>query len=281
MKIRSNCHTHTVFCDGKNTPEEMVLAAIEKGFTALGFSVHSPMWTPADWTVTPEELPVYTAEIRRLQRVYGDRIEILHGIELDRNFTAVDPGDFDYVIAAVHQIVAGDRVYDVDYTRDMLADCAAREFGGDFLALAAHYYDDFASFVIEAKPTIVAHFDLIEKFNEDQTLFSTDDPAYQALAVAAADRILAACPEVLFEVNTGAMYRVGKQSPYPAPFLLRHLQSKGARLIITADAHCTEALDFAFDRALEACRAAGATTLVELRRGAAAPIRNAEFGIRN
>ena len=262
----SNCHTHTVFCDGKNTPEEMLLSALEKGFSCLGFSVHSPMSTPGEWTVTPQILPDYVAEIRRLQSVYGDRIEILNGIELDRNYTAVDPRDFDYVIGAVHQIVVGDRVYDVDYTREMLRDCAEREFGGDFLALAKHYYDDFASFVCRLQPDIVAHFDLIEKFNEDQTLFSNADPAYQAVAVAAADRILEGCPDALFEVNTGAMFRCGKEAPYPAPFLLRHLFLRGAKVIITADAHCPQALDFAFDRAVQACRNAGYTEVYELRR---------------
>ena len=40
--IKTSFHTHTTFCDGKNTPEEMVVAAIEKGFVALGFSTHSP-----------------------------------------------------------------------------------------------------------------------------------------------------------------------------------------------------------------------------------------------
>ncbi len=272
MKLRSNCHTHTVFCDGKATPEEMVLAALDKGFAALGFSVHSPMFTPADWTVRPACLKAYTEEIRRLQRVYGERIEILHGIELDRNFSDVDPSDFDYVIAAVHQIVVGERVYDVDYTREMLCDCADKEFGGDFLALAAHYYEDFASFVCRVQPDIVAHFDLIEKFNEDQTLFSQDDPAYQTIALAAMDRILEGCPDALFEVNTGAMFRLGKKAPYPAPFLLRHLFEKGARVIVTADAHCTDALDFAFDTALEAVRAAGFSEVYELRKAGFAAV---------
>ena len=30
-------HVHTTFCDGKNTAEEMVLAAIEAGFSVMGF----------------------------------------------------------------------------------------------------------------------------------------------------------------------------------------------------------------------------------------------------
>ena len=38
-----NLHTHSTFCDGAGTPEQMVVVAIEKGFAALGFSSHSDM----------------------------------------------------------------------------------------------------------------------------------------------------------------------------------------------------------------------------------------------
>ena len=40
MKIRSNVHTHTTFCDGKNSVEEMARAAIDLGFVSLGYSIH-------------------------------------------------------------------------------------------------------------------------------------------------------------------------------------------------------------------------------------------------
>lgn len=33
----TNYHTHSIFSDGKNTPEEIVQKAIEKGFGAVGF----------------------------------------------------------------------------------------------------------------------------------------------------------------------------------------------------------------------------------------------------
>ena len=264
--LHSNCHTHTVFCDGKNTPEEMVLAALDQGFTCLGFSFHGPMTPDAVWTIRPERLPAYTAEIRRLQRIYGDRLEILHGIELDRDCCGVDPADYDYVIAAVHQLTQGDLHYDVDESSETLCACCRAFYGGDWLALAADYYDRLAEFVCRVRPTIVAHFDLIEKFNEDGALFSTDDPAYQAIATAAADRILEACPDALFEVNTGAMYRCGKKQSYPAPFLLCHLRARGAKVIVTADAHAIDALSFAFDKALDEIRKAGFDTVYELRK---------------
>ena len=43
MKYLQNLHTHTTYCDGKNTAEEMVQKAIELGFKSLGFSGHAPM----------------------------------------------------------------------------------------------------------------------------------------------------------------------------------------------------------------------------------------------
>ncbi len=243
-----NLHTHTTFCDGKNTPEEMVLGAIEKGFDVLGFSVHAPMQPKNDWALPVENLPAYRAEIRRLQKKYAGRIEIRDGIELDRDYVDVDPRSFDYAIGAVHQLNCGGRFYDVDYTPELLQSCCEKEFGGDFLKLAEQYYSTLSDFILAAPVQIVAHFDLIEKFNAQNDLFDSDDPAYQSLALRHMDRILDAKPDITFEVNTGAMFRVGNPHPYPAPFLLRHLKARGANLIITSDAHCVEALDFAFDQ---------------------------------
>ena len=62
----TNFHTHTVFCDGKNTPEEMVLSAIEKGFTALGFSGHG--LTSFDPGYCLRDTAGYRAEILRLMK---------------------------------------------------------------------------------------------------------------------------------------------------------------------------------------------------------------------
>ena len=39
--IRSNFHTHTQYCDGKDTVFAVAAAAAEPGLTALGFSGHS------------------------------------------------------------------------------------------------------------------------------------------------------------------------------------------------------------------------------------------------
>ena len=69
----ANFHTHTTLCDGKNTPEEMILAALEKGFTALGFSGHG--YTDFDLRYCMQDWEGYLAEIRRLKEQYRGKIE--------------------------------------------------------------------------------------------------------------------------------------------------------------------------------------------------------------
>ncbi|MBO5371040.1 MAG: PHP domain-containing protein, partial [Clostridia bacterium] len=38
--ILEDLHTHTTYCDGKDSPEDMVKTAIEKGLRVIGFSGH-------------------------------------------------------------------------------------------------------------------------------------------------------------------------------------------------------------------------------------------------
>ena len=66
MTILSNAHTHTTYCDGKNSAEEMVQAAIARGFRCLGFSCHS--YTPFDerYCLSPGATGRYIREIRAL-----------------------------------------------------------------------------------------------------------------------------------------------------------------------------------------------------------------------
>lgn len=37
MYQKQNLHTHTCFCDGKDTPEELIQEALKRGFDSLGF----------------------------------------------------------------------------------------------------------------------------------------------------------------------------------------------------------------------------------------------------
>ena len=52
IRVLSNCHTHTNYCDGISSPAEMAKKAYEKGFVSLGFSVHSPLPYENDYAIS-------------------------------------------------------------------------------------------------------------------------------------------------------------------------------------------------------------------------------------
>ena len=86
MGYKQCLHAHSTFCDGKDTLEQMVQTAIEKGFDSIGFSGHSFMDIYAEYSMSEEKAKAYKQEIKRLQHLYGDRIKIWCGLEKD-NYT--------------------------------------------------------------------------------------------------------------------------------------------------------------------------------------------------
>ena len=74
--FNNNFHTHTKYCDGKNTPEEMVLSAIELGFDSLGFSGHAYTEFDLSYCMTPGETEKYISDIYALKKKYAGRIDI-------------------------------------------------------------------------------------------------------------------------------------------------------------------------------------------------------------
>lgn len=253
----SNCHTHTFYCDGKNSPEQMAESAVEQGFQSLGFSVHSPMNFKNDFAITLDRLDEYFNTIERLKEKYKNQLEIYNGIEIDADCEDYDYSKFDYRIAAVHQLHCCERIYSIDDTPEELADCVKKEFGGSFAAMAKQYYSSLASFVCSVKPDVVAHVDLITKFNEKYKLFDEGNIEYQMIAKLYIERICLECPDILFEVNTGAMFRCGNQHPYPADFILKFLSGRGAKITLSSDSHSIDSLQFGFKKAIEIIKEAG------------------------
>ncbi len=254
MPILSNLHTHTCFCDGKNTPEEIVQKAIALGMEAIGFSGHS--YTPIDtsYCMSLEKTAQYRAEIERLKKEYGDRIRILCGLELDR-YGATPDTVYDYLIGSVHYVSLDGEYCVVDMGAEGLADAVNRHCGGDFYQFIRAYYETVATVADITGCDIVGHFDLITKYNEGGKLFDENDPRYLRAATDALDVLLK--KDVIFEVNTGAMSRGYRKSPYPAPALLRYIAQKGGQVTLNADAHSKEHLLYAFDEATQLVRAAG------------------------
>ncbi len=236
----TNFHTHTTFCDGKSTPEEIVLAAIKKGFSAIGFSGHG--YTPFDTSYCMNDTEGYSREVKRLKEKYKDKIQIYLGVEEDSS-APVNRSDFDYIIGSSHYLRIGGKIVTIDSDPEQFSACL-NAFSGDPVRLAEAYYSDLCDYINKRRPDIIGHFDLITKFDELGDSLFLKNPTYNAVAERAA--IEAAKSGAIFEVNTGAITRGLRSSAYPAENILYTLKKQDARIILSSDAHDAAALDAFF-----------------------------------
>ena len=255
MRPVADFHMHTVFCDGKNTPEEMVLKGIELGLSVMGFSVHSPLWRGCTWSIPHEKIQAYIAEIHRLKEKYADKIRIYCGIEMDY-MTELDTSEFDYVIGSVHHIPCEDGTnIAVDSSAEVSLTGINRYLGGDIYTYAEEYFRMVGEIVEKTNADLIGHFDLLTKFCDRGLAFDAENPRYVAAWKAAADKLLKT--GVPFEINTGAISRGYRKTPYPALDIMRYLAENGGTAVITSDSHTTDGLGCAFELAYNLAKEAG------------------------
>ena len=259
----SNVHTHTTYVDGRSTAREMVEAALAGGLRSLGFSEHLEFRT-SNCTLTPENAPVYRAEIRALRDEYAGRIRIWLGAERDA-FSDVDGSEYEYLIGSAHHLDRGGRRITVDGNGDTLNDDVQAIFGGDGIAYAEAYYDTLADSIVRERPQVIGHLDLVRKWNRRYRFFDTADPAYRRVVRAALDRMIAS--GALLEVNTGAMARGYLDTPYPDLFALEHWHALGGGVIIGTDCHQAAKITYGMEDARKLCLAAGYTAAWALGEG--------------
>ncbi len=242
--ILRDLHTHTNYCDGNNTAEEMVLAAIEKGMECIGFSGH--VYAPAceRYCMSMDGTEKYIKEITALKEKYKEKIEILCGIEYDY-YSEYPIERFDYAIGSVHYIEKNGEFVEIDHSREILDSAADRLFGGDFYALAECYFETVGDVLRKTNADIIGHFDLISKFNEDGVHFDVNNPRYVAAWKKAVDRLVPYGKP--FEINTGAITRGYRKTPYPNPDMINYIKEKGGKLILSSDSHSITSLCFGFE----------------------------------
>ena len=252
--MKTNFHTHTKWCDGKNTPEEMIEAAIEKGFSILGFSSHAMLPESECGTLSCATAPEYAREIRRLADRYANRIRIRCGIEADfiPGYTTPDRQAYasirpDYVLGSIHFVLAPDGArVPVDHTPELLTEGIDRHFSGDARAFVKAYFAAERDMATTCRFDVVGHPDLVRKFNGKLHYFDEAADWYIEELRATADAIAASGK--LTEVNTGAISRGWMDDAYPSASFREMLRARGVRFILSSDAHAADALDCAFDR---------------------------------
>ena len=264
-KYRQNLHTHTVFCDGSNTPEELVLKAIELGFDTIGFSGHSYTGLDIDWHMSRENTKIYKQQIDALKEKYSDKIDILCGLEFDI-FSDCDVSGYDYLIGSSHFIKVGNEYFGVDDDADTVRNVINDYFEGDGMKYAKAYYENIAQLYKYGNFDIVGHFDLVAKYCETNNFFDVDSKEYKNAALNALYEL--ANKIKVFEVNTGAVARGYRTTPYPAPFILENMSKIGCTVVLTSDCHDKNFLDYYYKEAIEYIKSCGFESVGIMKDGA-------------
>ena len=255
MNTLQNLHIHTTYADGKNSPEELVLAAIEKGFGSIGFSEHTYMpFSDYPYQMTEEKMHDYKAEINDLKRKYKDRIELFCGLEYEL-FSTVPAEGFDYLIGSVHYLDLEGRIIGFDRGVQEVGDLVGGYFDGDGLRFAKKYFETLAQLPQKIKADIVGHFDLLTKTNELKKVVDTSAKEYLDMGYEAIHALKGKIP--LFEVNTGAVARGYRTTLYPQIEFLTELKKCGFGAVITSDCHDKEYIDCSYGEAKELLLRAG------------------------
>lgn len=260
----SNFHTHSIFCDGNDEIEAYIKRAIQLDFDAIGFSGHAPVHIPCDWTMDRSIVKNYISVIKSLREKYKDEIEVYTGMEVDyfpgisgSSSPEIKELNLDYTISSVHFMrdSKSSEYLTVDGPIEGFKKIINVFFNGNVKAFVRSYYELIQNMVIEHKPEIVGHLDLIKKHNKNGLFFDENSDWYK-------DEVLKTLKVIknfnsILEINTGGISRGYMKFPYPSKWILEECKKLDIPLMLNADAHSAVNLDTYFKEAVEELREVG------------------------
>lgn len=200
-----------------------------------------------DFSMPLKRTKEYAREIGFLKEKYRDQIEIYCGLEVDK-YSEADVSGFDYLIGSVHFLKYNDELLGFDQSQNDVSILIDRVFHGDGMAYAKKYYQELAELPRYGKFDILGHFDLITKHAQKKQFFDETAKEYQNMVIEAIEELAGKIP--FFEVNTGAIARGHRTTPYPAPFIIKELKRLGFGALITSDCHDRNFLNCCFGEAM-------------------------------
>lgn len=243
MDVVGDFHIHTKWCGhAEGEMEEYVARACDLGLPMMGFTAHFPVDMPNVDKVClePQEVDLYVAETRRLQKAFKGDIEILMGFETDYagdleehiKKECIDRWSPDYVMGSIHVIDGwpfDHPGYTAEYAKWKIAD------------LYRTYFARLEKLVKSGLFDVVGHIDLVKKFGyrpgEDVS------KSFEHLLDVVADK------GILVEVNTAGFDKpVGEM--YPSIDILSAASARNIGIILGSDSHAPEQVGRYFDKAL-------------------------------
>lgn len=251
--MKSNLHSHTQFCDGHSSMEEILRSACKAGFSRWGFTPHGPINIESPCNMKKEDVGPYLGEVKRLKTIFPD-MEILAGMEvdfLDDNNGPSSPEvrayGLDYIIGSVHFIPnqKGEFI-DIDGSPERFKRYLEEYFEGDLGYVVRTYWQQVGRMIEAGGFDIIGHIDKIA-LNASFVDPSIEESSEYKLP---ADRVIemAIKSGKAIEINTKHWKRYGRF--FPDPRYWKRILSSGTSMPVNTDTHYADAVEDGLPEAL-------------------------------
>jgi histidinol-phosphatase (PHP family) len=264
MNRKTNFHTHTHYCDGKEAPLRYVEEAIKQSFKALGFSGHAPVPFQNGYAIPNEKISDYVFEIQALQKNFRDYLEIYLSLEMDfipgitYSFRELKKmHSLDYTIGSVHLVgkESKEKIWFIDGGKiEEYDEGLTRVFGGDIRKGVKAYYHQINEMIETEEPDIIGHLDKIKMNNKDR-YFLTNDAWYQSLLKETL--ALIKNKNKILEINTRGIYKNRYNDFFPGRKELKFIKEMNIPVMINTDAHKPEEIGLLWEDAKMALQSSG------------------------
>ncbi len=248
-----NLHSHTQFCDGRATMQEMVEAAIKSGMTHYGFSPHSPIPFTTSCNMALTSVKPYLEEVNRLRSLYGEQINLYTSLEIDYlgpDWGASSPYftqlPLDYTISSIHFIKGLDGNFtDIDGKPERFVEKMSQCFDGDIRYVVDEFYRQSLQMIEQGGFDILGHWDKIGHNASYYQPGIEDQDWYLRHIETMIEAIKAS--GVVIEINTKA-WQVAHRM-FPNTRYWRRLKSAAIPMVINSDAHFPDRIDSGLEAA--------------------------------
>ena len=256
-------HTHSTFCDGKASMEDVCLKALELNMSALAFTSHAPVPFDNDFSLNFEQLMDYRCEFDRLNALYGKQINLLIGVEAD-----YIPGEtvsfnewrrilnLDFVVGSVHLVKnsQNNQKWFIDGAAENYVSGLKDIYQNDIQIAVGDYYNQVCEMIATQKPDIVGHIDKVKMNNLDR-FFQTTDLWYVDLL----EKTLNVAKEFnsILEINSRGIYRSKYHECFPHTTCIQRCLDLGIPLTLASDTHHPDEFEQGFNLSLDIAVNAG------------------------
>ena len=238
-------HIHTLHSvDSKQTIDEVCESASPKGLQGIAVCDHVDMWF-SEKLNTPEAIRGCVQDVRRAKAVYGDRLEILQGMEMaeylfdPENADAIlSLGEFDVILGSVHSVFFEE--IDDSYSRIDFSDMPEEKL----VRFMKKYFFHIEEMIDKTDFDVLSHLTCPLRYINGKYKRNIDISLFEKEIPSIFDRIIK--KDIPLEINTsgiGSFYN----SYMPDTNLIRTYKNMGGKLItLASDAHVPQNIGNAF-----------------------------------